>query len=437
MKPSSKEDPIHCVDFDSLTRYADDVPSWVDQYRTQQKQLAQTIGWPHRRSEQWRYTSLRSLKEKQFQWSQSKGFLNKEALSPFLDGSPCLVILDGVYDAYLSEEISPTPLKGMRVLSLKKALQDPDALPKIKQALEQKNPATIGFDSLREAFLYHGFFLHCPEAMAQSTLNIFYVNAAKNHPYCLFPQTFIHLDSEAELHLRVFHLGAQDADYWFHGASHLHLSPRSQLTLESFQQESPLSCHFHTLSAQIERDARLKHWHLGAGSQLARQTSLIHLKAPGSEVVSTALNITRAKNQLETFALIHHESEETQSRQECKNILADQSRQVFSGTIKVSPGAKGTKALQQNHNLLLSKEAEIDTKPQLEIDHDDVKCSHGATIGQMNDDQLFYLQSRGIAQADGRALLAKAFASELVLEIKDSFSQSLAQQFLEEWLHGS
>jgi Fe-S cluster assembly protein SufD len=160
----------------------------------------------------------------------------------------------------------------------------------------------------------------------------------------------------------------------------------------------------------------------------------VHLQGEEAETVLNGFYLTRGKQHVDNHTIIEHEVPRCQSNELYKGILADQSRAVFSGLIRVHKDAQKTNAFQSNRNLLLSREAEVDTKPQLIIYADDVKCSHGATVGQMNEEAVFYMQQRGIAEQEARALLRFAFGAEVLQPISQQELRNRLEELMAERL---
>ena len=208
----------------------------------------------------------------------------------------------------------------------------------------------------------------------------------------------------------------------------------SRVNLERLYFDDPESFHFSYLQAQVGRGAHLGIRSVGLGSKLRRDIPNISLEEAAS-VELDGLCLLKDHQLSDTHSFIHHAHPHAQSRQLHKCIVQDHGKGIFNGQILVALNAQKTDAQQQSRNLILSDHASVDTKPQLEIYADDVKCSHGATIGQLDLDELFYLQSRGFSEADARGLLIFAFASDLLDRIQVPVLQKALKQDIINWLN--
>jgi Fe-S cluster assembly protein SufD len=240
-----------------------------------------------------------------------------------------------------------------------------------------------------------------------------------------FPRHVIHLAERAEAHVVETYTSVTSTDgdkdqapYLVTAFTDLILESAARLTHLRVQAEGPTGSHVALARAALERDAYLGTFSLAAGGRLARVDLDITLKASGAEVDLDGLYMVRGAQHADHHTVVEHCVPNATSRQLYKGILADSGRAVFNGKVLVREGAHGTNAFQLNQNLLLSSDAEIDTKPELQIDADDVKCSHGAAIGQLDADQIFYLQSRGLTKEESKKLLCAAFADDVLLKVK-------------------
>jgi Fe-S cluster assembly protein SufD len=200
----------------------------------------------------------------------------------------------------------------------------------------------------------------------------------------------------------------------------------AHLTLYQLQEESKNSFHIGGLFAKLGRGSRFDAFAITLAGGLVRNDLRVDLDGAGAEVNLRGLYLARGRQHIDNHTQIFHNEPGCISHEHYKGVLDDRARAVFHGRIVVQPDAQKTVSEQSNQNLLLSRDAEIDTKPQLEIYADDVKCAHGATVGQLDKDALFYLRSRGIAEEMAKRLLIKAFASDVLLAVSpDSLREHL------------
>jgi Fe-S cluster assembly protein SufD len=211
--------------------------------------------------------------------------------------------------------------------------------------------------------------------------------------------------------------GSAGSSYWTNAVTEILVRDGALVEHTKMQQESLSGFHLQTISVMQERASRFTSHDIAFGAALARTDLAVRFDGEGGECTLNGLFVGAGTQLLDTHTLIDHAKPHCSSRELYKGILDDKSRGVFHGTILVRPDAQKTDAIQTNKNLLLSREALVDSTPALEIFADDVKCKHGSTIGQLDPTALFYLRSRGIGESDARALLTWAFAEDVARRI--------------------
>jgi Fe-S cluster assembly protein SufD len=210
------------------------------------------------------------------------------------------------------------------------------------------------------------------------------------------------------------HVGVTEGGYLSAGVSEIFLEEGAHLDHHKLQQESSAAFHMSTLVVRQDRNSRFANHAVSLGAALARNDIRVVLAGEGAECILDGLFVTHGEQHSDSHTHVDHAQPHCASRELYKGILSDRSRGVFHGTILVRPGAQKTDALQVNRNLLLSKEALVNSTPALEIHADDVKCKHGSTTGRLDAGALFYLRSRGLDEEAARSLLVHAFAGEVV-----------------------
>jgi Fe-S cluster assembly protein SufD len=212
------------------------------------------------------------------------------------------------------------------------------------------------------------------------------------------------------------------------------VAPGAMLDHVKLQREAPTAYHLAAMFARVDRAATFRSHAVTLGARIARNDLVATLAGEGAECTLDGLYVAGGDSLVDTHTTIDHAVPNCPSHELYKGILADRARAVFNGKIVVRPDAQKTNAKQTNKALLLSDHAQINTKPQLEIFADDVKCTHGAAIGQLDEDAMFYLQARGIAEADARNLLIHAFAGEVLDGVREDVVRERAMRLLEEKL---
>lgn len=407
---------------------------WADDLREKGWKAFQSVGLPTRAHEEWKYTSLRSLGDLEFVPAITTVALDHlwtELLARH--SSPedlILVFVNGALSTALSH-LQALPA-GVNITSVGEALAQNDSS---LRSLLSRHVSTLraehgvhAFGALSDAFARDGVVVQIARGVkVERPIHILHVVTPDAHDgaTAYFPRHVIHLAERAEAHVVETYTSAttsegqkDQAPYLVTAFTDLILDSAARLTHLRVQAEGPTGTHVALARAALERDAYLGTFSLAAGGRLARVDLDITLKASGAEVDLDGLYMVRGSQHVDHHTVVEHCVPNAISRQLYKGILAESGRAVFNGKVLVREGAHGTNAFQLNQNLLLSSDAEIDTKPELQIDADDVKCSHGAAIGQLEADQIFYLQSRGLTKEASKKLLCAAFADDVLLKVK-------------------
>ena len=226
------------------------------------------------------------------------------------------------------------------------------------------------------------------------------------------------------------HVSLSAAPAFTNAVSELHVGVEAELDWVLLQRESDATFHVSLAVALLERDAKLATHTVTLGGRFVRNDLAVTLAGEGAEATLNGLFLGRGERLVDNHSFVDHAVPHGTSRELYKGVLADRSRGVFRGRVLVRPDAQKTDARQSNPNLLLSEDAEIDSKPQLEIFADDVKCSHGSAIGRSDENALFYLRSRGIDEAAARALLVRGFAAEVLAALPEpALAETLGDAF--------
>jgi Fe-S cluster assembly protein SufD len=369
-------------------------------------------GYPTRKLEDWRYTDLKPLASGKFdpvpdppprsaasrtqQLLKDLGLNSEDSPIVFVDGHPATV------------EQTPTSQDGLEILSLAEAWGSVEGLAANNEFDGQPLAA------LNTAFAVNGVYLRVADDM-RIDRPIHLVFIASERPY-IAPQPRIIIDLGAGSILRVVEhfISAADCSAWTNVVTQISQRPRSELVLYRLQEHGPAHLHTELLTAKLAEDAKLKLGYVDLGGKLVRNDIQVDLARPGASCELFGLFMAAAEQHIDNHIRIDHTAPRTVSRETFRGIIGDRGRGVFNGKVVVHRNAQKIDATQSSDNLLLSDHAEIDTKPELEIYADDVKCSHGATVGQLDEDQLFYLRSRGVNDEAARGLLTFAFANDIL-----------------------
>lgn len=295
---------------------------------------------------------------------------------------------------------------GVRFLPLATASEACHALGTLGDGADRSH-----FEDLNTARFEDGALLLVPRDLKVALpLHLLFLTRAEQ-PVAVFPRLLVVLERGAELELVEEHHG--EGTYLSCPVVEIRLAEGAILHHERVQREDEAAFHLGTLRAEVARGGQYHSRTLTFGARLSRQQPQVRL-AEGAEATLDGLALLDGQQVADTHSFLSHAEPHTASHQLHKCIVDGRARAIFNGQILVAPGAQGTDARQQSRNLLLSATARVDTKPQLEIYADDVKCSHGATVGALDPEELFYLQSRGMNADDARNLLTYGFAADLL-----------------------
>ena len=361
------------------------------------------LSFPTPRDEDWRFTPIKPITELNFKTAPADTAATLEGcVFAAIDG-PQLVFVNGHYSEALSQ-VGELPA-GVKVRSV--SAGDCPAPPAPEDAFGALNAATVT----------DGPFISVADNVHfESPVRVYYLSTGRNGATANL-RGYIRAGANSQVTVLESWTGKQ-AGYFNNATTELHAADNAQVEHVKFQDEHTGAFHVGGLHTTLGRDARVAHHSLALGGRIARNNLRAHLNGTGIEAVLNGLYLPRAGQLIDHHMVVNHAQPHCDSHEYFNGILDDDSRAVFHGRIHVHKGADKTDAKQTNKNLLLSDSATIDTKPQLEIYADDVKCTHGATIGQVNAEQIFYLRARGLDEESARRMIMHAFAGEIVERIQ-------------------
>lgn len=407
-------------------------PFWLSPLRQAAFSRFEELGFPTRRNEEWRFTSVAPIVEAGFQAAAHPHILVAEELAqiPFGD-LPCnrLVFVNGVYAPELSE-ITALP-NGVQIGSLADALRAPHETLEAhlgRHAAFEKH----SFVALNTALFVDGAFVYIPRhCVVEEPIQILFIATEAGGPTFSHPRNLFVAEANSQATLIETYVDYGNGVTFTNAVTEVVLAEYASIDHYKVTQESDQGYHIATMQIQQAQRSVFTSHNITLAGALVRND---HNATLGGENISTTLNglyLARGRQLIDNHTAIDHVQPHCESHEIYKGILEDRARGVFNGKIFVRPDAQKTDAKQTNQTLLLSDEAVIDTKPQLEIYADDVKCTHGATVGQLDKDLLFYLRARGVDEATARALLIYAFASDIIDRVKvDALRETIyAQMF--------
>ncbi len=375
-------------------------------------------GFPTTHDEDWRFTNVAPIAKTPWQLPIGAATVSREELAPYdLPGAVCrLVFVNGRFARELS---SPLDALGVRANGLA------DELVTNPAALEAHlgrylNTQRDAFAALNTAFLNDGGFIHIRKSVVlERPIHLLFVSTQPRAPQMTHPRNLIVAEDQSQIAIVEDYVSLSGGVAFCNTATELVAGESAVVSHYMLEREHTDTFNVSTLRIQQGRSANVSTHSILLGGGLVRNNVHPVLAGEGGECLINGLFIGAGKQHLDNYMLVEHAQPHCESRQFYNGILDGKSHGVFHGRIIVHKDAQKTDAKQTNRNLLLSDDAQIDTKPQLEIYADDVKCTHGATIGQIDESALFYLRSRGIDEQGARKLLLLAFANECLDRMKE------------------
>ncbi len=401
---------IHLQNFAHLNGSA---PASVQQLRRTALSRFAELGFPTTRLEDWKYTSVARLARTPFRLAAAPARVTADQLADgTLSGASQLVFVNGRHAPELSA-LRPLP-PGVRLTSLAAAFCTDAAL--VETHLGRYADYTgAAFAALNTAFIQDGAFVFLPKgAIVTDVIHVLFVSVGSGEPTIAHPRNLIVAEEGSQATVVETYIGLGTGAYCTNAVTEIAVEPNATLVHCKLQQESDAAFHVATVQARQDADSRFASYVVSIGGGLVRGDINAVLDAPGGSCTLDGLYLAASRQHVDHHTSIDHRRPHCTSRELYKGILDGHATGVFNGKVFVRPAAQKSDAGQVNKNLLLSEDAVINTKPQLEILNDDVKCSHGATIGRLDEDALFYLRARGIGADEARRLLIYAFANEVV-----------------------
>jgi Fe-S cluster assembly protein SufD len=401
---------------------------WLTDTRSAAMTVFNTLGFPTPALEDWHYTSLASVATVPFTVGGSSSQTTVADLTPHMINAdwPTVVLLNGVYSPALSSLDSLAA--GMRVLDLNSAHGE---MPTLLQArLGTVAVSEHAMTALNTAMMHDGTVVYAPKHLVSETpVHILHVTDAAGALTASFPRTLIIADAFSKVTVIESFVGLADVAYLTNHVAEVVVGENATVTHSKVQRESEQATHVSTTEVHQARDSHYVNFSMAMGARLSRTNVYTVLDGENCGATLNGLYLGKGTQHTDHQTRIEHAQPNCFSRELYKGVLDDASHAVFNGKVYVHPIAQKTDGKQSNHTLLLSPDARIDTKPQLEIFADDVKCTHGATVGRMDEAGLFYMKSRGVPADTARNLLTYAFAAEVLETIENETVKTVLEQF--------
>ena len=384
-----------------------------------------SYGFPGLKTETWKYTNARSLLQHVYMPAMDKKLDRNRLTSLFLQNAHQLVFVNGFYHAELSnlnhKDVVILPL----TLALKKYGREIEA--HLGKLVPSQQPS---FTALNTMLFRNGYFLEI-NTVLDKPLHILHIGSELKAEEVSHTRNLIMLQPNSRASIIEHYIALDDtSEYWRNNVSEMVLFTRAQLDYYKLQNEAKAAKHTDFITICQHAESCCQTFNLDLGGKFVRNDLQIQLAAAGAECELNGLYITKQGQHIDNHTAIEHAHTHTYAKEYYKGIVAGKSRAVFNGRVLVQQDAQKIKSAQKNANLLLANDAEVDTKPELEIYADDVSCTHGATVGQLSRKAILYLQSRGIDTLLAKKILTFAFAHEVIGTIKHDLVHKFIAQHL-------
>jgi Fe-S cluster assembly protein SufD len=391
-------------------------PGWIAALRGEALDHFAASGLPGRRLEEWRYTNVEPIARGLFEpaapghTALGRDEIERVAFPVF--ACSLFVFVNGRFEPRLSARAGSADL---RVESLATAIRDE---PELVDSLGLVDTKEHPFAALNTAFLEDGACLRVREGgRIDQPIHLVFVSMPNGRPTLTQPRVLVCAERGSQVCVIQDHVALGEGAGFTNAVTEVRVGQAAAVDLVLLQRENEHHHHVSNLVCQQERDSRLSTHTLTLGGRLVRNDLATLLAGEGAEARLDGLFVGAQDQHLDNHTLVDHAVPHCTSEELYKGILSGRSRGIFRGRVVVRPNAQKTDARQSNPNILLSDGAEIDTKPQLEIRADDVRCSHGSSIGRLDAEALFYLRARGIAEGAARELLTRGFAAQILARL--------------------
>jgi Fe-S cluster assembly protein SufD len=407
---------------------------WLDALRREALDRFGRNGFPSSKVEAWKFTDLHRV--------AGLGFDNMPAaigraltpadVAPHRFSADCAVavFVNGMFRPDLSDLDGAAGLRVRNVAAADQADLQALAAP----ALTSLEPRARALADLNTAFMRDGAVIDIEGCAALAPVQLLFVASPQGDRPVFHVRNLIRLGAHASATVVETYVGQDQRAYWTNAVTRLEIGDGAVLRHCKLQAEGANATHVAATSVRVARAATYHMFAVALGGDLARNEIEVELAAPEATAELNGVTLARGRQHLDTTTRLSHAQPHGTSRQEFRNVVDDHAHAVFQGSVMVAPAAQKADAQQQSRSLLLAPTAAVDTKPELEILADDVKCSHGAAIGDLEPEQLFYLRARGLGEADARALLVAAFIGHLIDGIEGRDAQAYIRRHVDGWI---
>ena len=396
-----------------------DLTDSVHETRAQALKIFEEKGFPSKKDELWKYTSLDHLIHKDYSlFPNSESTVElKDVKKYFLYDTDTykVIFIDGVYNPFLSN----TTHDGLDVCLMSAALSKPKYRDIINSYFNKIAPFDESLTALNTSYAKEGAFIYIPKkTVAEKPIEIIHFSSGEQDSLWLQPRNLIVIDKNSQVQIIERHQSLKQHSVVTNSVTEIYVHEEAFVDYYKLQNDLTTASLIDNTYIQQEKNSHASVHTFSLGGKLIRNNLRYFHK--GEHILSTLKGVTilEGKQHVDHSTMVHHSQPNCESHQDYKGIFSERSEGVFNGQILVDKIAQKTNAFQQNNNVLLDDKATVNSKPQLEIFADDVKCSHGCTIGQMDEEALFYLRSRGIPKKEAKALMTYAFANNVLESVQ-------------------
>ena len=396
-----------------------DLTDSVHDTRAQALKIFEEKGFPSKKDELWKYTSLDALIHKDYSlFPKSEASIElKDVKKYFLYDTDTykVIFIDGVYNPFLSN----TTHDGLDVCLMSAALSKPKYRDIINSYFNKIAPLDESLTALNTSYAKEGAFIYIPKkTVAEKPIEIIHFSSGEQDSLWLQPRNLIVIDKNSQVQIIERHQSLKQHSVVTNSVTEIYVHEEAFVDYYKLQNDLTSASLIDNTYIQQEKNSHASVHTFSLGGKLIRNNLRYFHK--GEYILSTLKGVTilEGKQHVDHSTMVHHSQPNCESHQDYKGIFSERSQGVFNGQILVDKIAQKTNAFQQNNNVLLDDKATVNSKPQLEIFADDVKCSHGCTIGQMDEEALFYLRSRGIPKKEAKALMTYAFANNVLESVQ-------------------
>jgi Fe-S cluster assembly protein SufD len=395
-----------------------DLENDIHEVRNDAIRFFESNGFPSKKQEAWKYTSLNSVLKQDYSI-----FPKKEDAIEYRDikkycvhdiDTYQIVFVDGIYASHLSQ----TTHDKIDACLMSSALNNPKYKSIIKKYFNKVAPQE-SLTALNTAFSHEGAYIKIPKGItAEKPIQILNFSTGNEHALMIQPRNLIIVEDNAEVQIIERHQSLTENAVLTNSVTEIFAGKNANVDYYKIQNDKTTSSLVDNTYISQDRDSEVSVHTFSFGGKLTRNNLNFYQNGTGINSILKGVTIIEGKQHVDHNTLVHHRKPHCESHQDYKGIFAEKSTGVFNGKVLVDKIAQKTDAYQSNNNILIDDGATINSKPQLEIFADDVKCSHGCTIGQLDEEALFYMQSRGIPKKEARALLMYAFANNVLSSVK-------------------